>query len=107
MPIPSIDSGTVFVRYRNDDTGEIEEISQRLPSSLIRHRSPSAYPRFNLAVCAAEFAEILRESEHAAGGKLQAVQRILEEVAARLPLDKKVEELLTLVQRAQGLPTPR
>jgi len=98
------DLGTVYVRYRNADTEKIEEISQRLTSDLVRERTAASDPRFYLAACAAEFAEVLRESSHAAGGKLERVQTLLEQVTPQLPLDEKAAELLDLVRKAQGLP---
>ena len=98
------DIGTVYVRYRNTDTEKIEEISQRLTSALIRERSPKEDPRFFLAAAAAEFAELLRDSEHATGGNLAKLQSILEQTVPHLPLDEKAAELLDLVRRAQGLP---
>jgi len=98
------DLGTVYVRYRNIDTGKIEEISRRLERSIIGRPTPRTAPRLYLAAAGAEFAEILRESEHAAGGELDSVRNILIEVAAALPLDQRVRELLGLVTAAKGLP---
>ena len=98
------DIGTVYVRYRNADTEKIEEISQRLTSALIRERSPKEDPRFFLAACAAEFAELLRSSEHATDGNLAKLQALLEQTVPHLPLDEKAAELLDLVRKAQGLP---
>ncbi len=98
------DLGTVYVRYRNTDTMKIEEISHRLTASLVQDRSPESDPRFYLAACAAEFAEVLRGSEHATGGSLPRVQRMLERTVPHLPLDEKARELLNLVRQAQGLP---
>ncbi|NQT18887.1 MAG: von Willebrand factor type A domain-containing protein, partial [Planctomycetes bacterium] len=98
------DLGTVYVRYRNLDTNKIEEISSRLESSLIRRQTVRAAPRLYLAAAAAELAEILRQSEHAQGGSLDSVKSIVEHVAAELPLDQRVSELLNLATRARGLP---
>jgi Ca-activated chloride channel family protein len=98
------DLGTVFVRYRNADTEKIEEISQRLGADLVRERSVKEAPRFYLAACAAEFAELLRDSEHAAGGSLSKLQDVMARVVEQLPLDERAAELLDLVRKAQGLP---
>jgi Ca-activated chloride channel family protein len=98
------DLGTVYVRYEDLRSEKVEEVSRRLEGALIARRSVRAAPRFHLAACAAEFAEILRESEHARGGSLRSVRHVLEEVARELPLDRRVRELLYLVARAQGLP---
>jgi len=96
------DLGTAYVRYRNLETGKIEEISQRLPNTVIRERTPESDPRFFLAACAAEFAEILRESEHAKDGNFNAVAHLLSQVAAALPLDARVQELVWMVNKARG-----
>ena len=98
------DLGTVYVRYQNVDTGNVEEIAQRLKGDLVRPHDVSAHPRLYLAACVAEFAEILRGSEHAEGASLDTVRNMLEQVAAVLPLDARVQELLELVRKARGLP---
>ena len=103
------DLGTVYVRYRNIDTGEVEEISHRLERADLRKRTPETDPRFFLAACSAEFAEILRESEHASGGSLDNLRYVLEKVAVQPALrrDLRVRELLWLVRCAKGLPRAR
>jgi len=96
--------GTVYVRYRNLDTGNVEEISHRLDGGIVSRPTVQAAPRFYLAASAAEFAELLRQSEHAADGSLDALRGVLQQVAVQLPLDNRVLELLDLVTRAKGLP---
>jgi Ca-activated chloride channel family protein len=98
------DLGTVYVRYRNADTDRIEEIPRRLTSDIISQRTPESDPRFFLAACAAEFAEILRGSEHARDTSLDQVRHVLARAAAQLPLDARGQELLDLVTRSRGLP---
>ncbi|HOX06920.1 MAG TPA: von Willebrand factor type A domain-containing protein [Planctomycetota bacterium] len=100
------DLGTVYVRYKNVDTGRVEEISQRLEARSLRPRTPESDPRYYLAACAAEFAELLRDSEHAAGGSFDALRETLERAAAQpaLRYDPRVVELLELVRKAKGLP---
>jgi len=98
------DLGTVFVRYRHADTGQIEEISSRLRSSIVRRRTVASAPRFYLAACAARFAEILRQSEHAQDGNLADVLRVAEQVNQVLPLDRDVRELAELIRKAEHLP---
>ncbi|MHC4071117.1 MAG: YfbK domain-containing protein [Planctomycetota bacterium] len=98
------DLGTVFVRYRNVATGQIEEISNRLGSAIVRRRTVESAPRFFLAAGAARFAEILRQSEHAQHGNLMDVLRVVEQVSLALPLDRDVRELVKLVRKAEGLP---
>ncbi len=98
------DLGTVFVRYRHAETGRIEEISSRLRSSVVRRRTVASAPRFYLAACAAQFAEILRQSEHAQDGNLTEVSRVAEQVSLALPLDRDVRELAEQIRKAEHLP---
>ncbi len=103
-PLQAPDLGTVYVRYQNVETNQVEEISSRLVNSLIMNRSPERCPRFFLAASVAEFAEIMRGSEHAAGSSLADVERVLSQVAKQLPLDRQVQEFQQLVHKAKGLP---
>ena len=98
------DLGTVFVRHRNVETGQIEEISSRLSSAIVRRRSVAGAPRFFLAAGAARFAEMLRQSEHAEHGSLMDVLRVVEQVSLALPLDRDVRELVELIRKAEHLP---
>ena len=98
------DLGTVYVRYKDIDRGGVHEFPSRLRSGSIMDRTPERHPRFFLAACVAEFAELLRASEHAQGGALQDLEQTMIRVANALPLDERVQELLLLVQKAQGLP---
>ncbi|MBX2851164.1 MAG: von Willebrand factor type A domain-containing protein, partial [Phycisphaeraceae bacterium] len=96
--------GTVYVRYRDARSGAIEETQTALSTGLIQERSVADNPRFYLAACAAEFAELLRASGHAADGSYARLHRIAREVAEALPLDKDAAELAELIGRADGLP---
>jgi Ca-activated chloride channel family protein len=98
------DLGTVFVRYRNAEAGKVEEISTRLSPDIVRSRTAQESPRFFLAASAAEFAEILRGSEHAKNGSFKQVAGTLAQAVAQLPLDARAQELLSLVRKADGLP---
>ncbi len=98
------DLGTVFVRYRNVENGQMEEISRPLADSIVRRRSVEEDPRFFLAAGAARFAEWLRQSEHAQNTALPDVQRVLDQVSAALPLDRDVQGLAALAHQAEGLP---
>jgi Ca-activated chloride channel family protein len=96
--------GTVSVRYRNTETGLIEEISRSLAGSVFRRQSVEENPRFFLAAGAARFAEWLRQSEHARETTLADVQDVLDRVSAVLPLDQSVRDLAALAHQAENLP---
>ncbi|MFT5129813.1 MAG: Ca-activated chloride channel family protein, partial [Rhodothermales bacterium] len=98
------DIGTVFVRYKEIDDGEVEEFASRLRADLVRPLSPAESPRFFVAAAVAEFAEILRESPHANRGSLRAVEQMLLRTSQALPRDTQVAELLQLVRSAHDLP---
>jgi Ca-activated chloride channel family protein len=98
------DLGTVFVRYRNADTGQIEEVSSRLSSGMAQKRTVESAPCFYLAAGAARFAELLRESEHAGHGDLKEVLHLIGQVSVALPLDRDVRELAELIRAAEDLP---
>jgi len=97
--------GTVYVRYRNVETNKVEEISSTIAREDVSDRRPEAAeaPRMYLAAGVAEFAEILRRSEHAAGAKLAPVEHMLTGVSAALPLDGRIRELVQLVGAAKSL----
>ena len=99
--------GTVYVRYRDLETDRMEEISRRLGSEIIQDRTPENHPRFFLAVCAAEFAEILRQSEYVQRRNIADVEFLLAKVAAQLPLDTRIRELLQMVRQAKSLAPAR
>lgn len=102
------DLGTVYIRYRDPDSGKVREIESRLTNDLIARRDAESDPRFFLAAGAARFAEVLRGSEYVGdpdvNRSLAKVQQILEPAAAQLPMDAAAQELVELVRRAQGLP---
>jgi len=101
---PQQDLGTVFVRFRNAETGAMEEISSRLTRAIVHKPTVEDDPRFFLAAGAARFAEWLRQSEHAQHTDFADVLRVLDQVRAALPLDGDVSELADLVRRAEHLP---
>jgi Ca-activated chloride channel family protein len=98
------DLGTVFVRYRHAETGQVEEISRSLAGVIVRRTSVEENPRLFLAAGAARFAEWLRQSEHARHTTLADVQRLLDRVSAALPLDRDMQDLSALAHQAENLP---
>jgi Ca-activated chloride channel family protein len=101
-PDPQTDLGTVCVRHMEVETDEVHEFARPITPNLLRERSPEQDPRFHLALCAAEFAEILRGSEYTTH-TLDDLEQHLIPVANSLPLDERVQEFLQLVRKAQGL----
>ena len=95
--------GTVRVRYRDIETGEVEEIeSAVMAENVITRRRPTP-PRFRLAACAAQFAEILRGSPHADAGSVAQIERVLAQVTVEMPADERAAELLGMVRAAKTM----
>jgi Ca-activated chloride channel homolog len=101
---PSDSLGTVHVRYRNVETGEIEETSRDILAADLVRDYEQTDPRFQLAACTAEFAEILRGSPFAEGSDYTMVADKLRPVAQHLNLDQNIQELLRLVMSASSMP---
>jgi len=98
--------GTVRVRYRDAETGRVEEIERRITARDFTRDFAAAAPRFRLAAGVAEFAELLRLSPHtfSQGRDLADALGVLRPVAMELSIDPQVQELVRLAQTAQGLP---
>ena len=98
--------GTVRVRYRDENSGAVEEITREVQAADLHASANEAGPRFQLAAAAAEFAELLRNSPFAVNGSFAALADALRPVALHLHRDQRVAEFLHLVQRAHQLPPP-
>lgn len=95
--------GTVRIRYQRADNGKVEEIEAPLVAESVLRPAHAANARFRVAACAAEFAELLRGSPYAAGGRFQEVADYLRPAALELTLDTRVKELLDLVSAAAAI----
>ncbi|MDA3962379.1 MAG: von Willebrand factor type A domain-containing protein [Planctomycetota bacterium] len=98
-PGASADLGELRVRWFDIDATQASEISYRLRADLSCSAAISARPRFYLAAAAAEFAEILRDSEHSELD-YRPLLRDLDQIVAALPMDQQVRELRQLVAMA-------
>ena len=96
--------GTVRVRYRDAQTGRIEEMAKAIGNDQCVTRFEKADLRFRLAAAVTEFAEILRGSPYTAGTDFEDVARVLRPIALDLSIDQRVQELLRLIQAAKDLP---
>ncbi|VGO22780.1 YfbK domain-containing protein [Pontiella sulfatireligans] len=100
---PAEPIATVYVRYRRADNGAVEEINSRVSDNVRVQRFEDADPRFQLAVCTAEFAEHLRRSPYAEGTGMKDIAGRLQSVALELDLDEQVQELVRLISITDGL----
>lgn len=95
--------GVVRVRYRDAGSGLIEELENVIPGIAIARRFEEADPRFRLAACVAEFAEILRRSPFAAGSRPAEVANGLRPVGLELDMDSQIGAFQRVVEQAGGL----
>ncbi len=95
---------TVFVRFREpDDDEEVTEMSFPISKSDIKSEFASTSTDFRLAACAAEFAEILRESYWAKDGSLDDVLALAQEIAMEKSGNDDLIEFTAMVSRAKKL----
>lgn len=93
---------TVQLRWEDPDTGEAKEINGNFNTWDLARSFEASAPHFQLAVTAAEFAEILRESPYVSSSLADLAWRA-RELTLLLPEDGQVEELADLVRLAVRL----
>jgi Ca-activated chloride channel family protein len=94
------DLGTVFIRYKHPDTEEVTEISRAINIRVLADEFERTAPEFQLAACAAEFAEILRESYWAKDSRLGDVLAVVSGVYSSTER-ADVLELMGLISKAE------
>ena len=94
---------TVYLRYEEPDTGEVNEISQEFHRSELTTVWENASPRFKLSTVVAEYAEVLRNSYWAQDSSLRDVRRMAEKVSELITEDPDVTEFISLVDRAEKI----
>jgi Ca-activated chloride channel family protein len=94
---------TVRVRHKDPDGDAVRETSRSIAADALAQRFEDASPRFQLATCVAEFAEILRASYWARGSRLDDVLPVAESCRDRLGRREDLQELVSLIQKARDL----
>jgi Ca-activated chloride channel family protein len=92
----------VSLRYREPDAKEPREITGGITLGEINATYEKASPRYRLACVVAEFAELLRKSEHTTGRTLEDVYGEARALADELKSDD-VRELAELIKKAEAL----
>ncbi|MBF0196938.1 MAG: von Willebrand factor type A domain-containing protein [Planctomycetes bacterium] len=93
---------TVRIRYRDELSGQVEELSLAINDRVIGEKTVQSHPRLFLAILTAEFAEYLRESEYQQHD-FKDILKLGAQVAEALPLDDKVQELFQLIKDCKSL----
>ena len=94
---------TVFLRYEDPDTGEINEISRQFQRNELVSQFLLASPKFQLSTVVAEYAEILRESYWARESSLQTVADEAARLRRLIPEDADIAEFASLTAKAEQL----
>jgi len=92
--------GTIFIRHKDPDNGEVTEMSKEIRRNNFRESFENTSADFKLAAVAAEFGEILRKSYWAKGSKLSAVFDLAKEVFVENDSEDMVQ-LMDLISKAQ------
>ncbi len=96
--LPESKLGTVFIRYKDPDRHEVDEINYEITAGMMSRYFERTSNEFKLAAAAAEFSEILRRSYWARNSSLADVLRLVKEV--NMGSDSpQVIELMSLVSK--------
>jgi Ca-activated chloride channel family protein len=94
---------TVQLRWEDPQTNEVHEINGNLNTWDLYASFETAPARFQLAVLAAQYAEVLRQSPWAAGTTLDQIYALAYPLLTTLGEDAEVTEFVNLVYRASRI----
>ena len=106
-PSSSGDLGKVFIRYRDTGTGRVDEFNYAIPPGVLATGLKETSERFRFIACAAETAEILRQSYWARNGSFASVLAALDSLTPEFKARPEAQELTDLVTRAQAIALPQ
>jgi Ca-activated chloride channel family protein len=91
---------TVHMRWEDPDTGQVTEIEKGITRQEVAEMFEQAAPRFQLDVAVAAFADVLGQGAWAQNATLDEILALARQVAANLPNDPDVQELVHLIELA-------
>lgn len=91
---------TMQLRWEDPDSGEVIEINGNFNTWNINDEFFNSSPHYQLAVVVSQFAEILNRSSYSSSMAINDLLPYLYNIAAHLPEDEQVRELVTLVIQA-------
>ena len=94
---------TVSVRYKQADADTVREVAKQVATSDVAASFDKAPHSLKLAACVAEFAEVLRESDWARGGGLDAVLALARNCQSDFDHREDLVELVKLIEAARRL----
>ena len=94
---------TVQLRWKDPDGEQAHEINGNVNTWDLASSFEDASPRYQLAVAAGEYAEILRQSPYTSSNNLASLARCARRLAETLSSDPDVVEFAGLVERASQI----
>lgn len=91
---------TVYLRYQDVDTGQVEELERSLSHSDFLPSLNDSSAKFRFITAVAEYAEILRESYWAKDSSLLEVKQLARSAETFFDQDEDVTEFMLLLNRA-------
>jgi Ca-activated chloride channel family protein len=99
--------GTVRLRYRDTSTRRVAERDYPIPPGVLATTPEKASPALRLIACAAELAELLRQSYYARDGSFGAALAQLAALDEATRVRPEWQDLYTMAARAQALTIKR
>jgi Ca-activated chloride channel family protein len=99
---PSQKLATVFVRWKDADQSEVVELAKDVTAGQGYARFESARPELRLAIVAARFAEMLKQTEQSSRTSYSELARLARAVQRQMP-NEQTAELVDLIDRASSL----
>ncbi|OHB48848.1 MAG: hypothetical protein A2Y10_06240 [Planctomycetes bacterium GWF2_41_51] len=93
---------TVYIRYKDTETDEVEEFKKEITTKKIADDFDSTSDNFKLAAASAQFAEILRKSYWAKGADLEDTLKLAKQISNEKDNDD-IAELVKLIKHADKL----
>jgi Ca-activated chloride channel family protein len=101
--ISSEDLGVVRVRYGDPKTDTVSEVACPLKRSSVKTTIAEVAPDTCLAICAANFAEMLRGSYFAGGNDITVLIKVFEPLAEKCSDARGAAEFVSMMNEAQKL----
>ena len=99
---PTQKLATVFVRWKDADQSEVVELSKDVTAGKGYARFDAARPELRLAIVAARFAEMLKQTEQSSRTSYSELARLARSVQRQMP-NEQTAELVDLIDRASNL----
>jgi Ca-activated chloride channel family protein len=99
--------GRIFVRYRDTGTGRVEELNFPLAASAVKPSLEATSDLFRFIACAAEIAELLRDSYWARDGSYSKVLKTLDGLSPGFRAEGQWAELHGVARHARHLTIPQ